>query len=45
MDRVIRFLIALGTVLTAAGELFKQYNQSKKFMMIDNSSKNDESKK
>lgn len=37
MDRVIRFLIALGTVLTAAGEVFKQYNLNKNSMEQNNS--------
>ena len=35
MDRVVSFLIALGTVLTAAGELFRQYNQTKKFIDLE----------
>lgn len=34
-EKVIKFLMALGTVLTAASELFRQYNQSKKYLEIE----------
>lgn len=34
-EKVVKFLVALGTVLTAAGELFKQYNQSRKYVELE----------
>lgn len=34
-EKVVKFLVALGTVLTAAGELFKQYNQSRKYVDLE----------
>lgn len=34
-EKIVKFLTVLGTVLTAAGELFRQYNQSKKVVDLE----------
>lgn len=34
-EKIIRFLMALGTVLTSASELLRQYNQSRKYLDIE----------
>lgn len=44
-EKVVKFLVALGTVLTAAGELFKQYNQSRKYMELEKKLEELENKK
>lgn len=44
-EKVVKFLVALGTVLTAAGELFKQYNQSRKYIELEKKLEELENKK
>jgi hypothetical protein len=32
MEKITKFLIAIGTILTACGELLRQYNASQEFL-------------
>lgn len=34
-EKLLKFLTVLGTVLSAAGELFRQYNQSRKYLELE----------